>query len=64
MYGERLVDRLDFEELALKSFDTSLGPKLLPVGRKDKIKPSDIPTVSALSLYLRTRAHRLTQHPP
>ncbi|KAI0081610.1 hypothetical protein K474DRAFT_1613374 [Panus rudis PR-1116 ss-1] len=28
LYGERLVDRIDFEELALKSIDTSLGPKL------------------------------------
>ena len=27
-YGERLVDRLDFEELALKSLDPSLGPKI------------------------------------
>lgn len=45
LYGERLVDRLDFEELALKSFDTSLGPKILPVGRKDKIKPTDHPTI-------------------
>jgi hypothetical protein len=27
-YGERLVDRIDFEELALKSIDPSLGPKL------------------------------------
>ncbi|KAH9841924.1 mitochondrial K+-H+ exchange-related-domain-containing protein [Rhodofomes roseus] len=45
LYGERLVDRLDFEELALKSFDTSLGPKLLPTGRKDRIKPTDNPTI-------------------
>ncbi|KAF9816053.1 hypothetical protein IEO21_04228 [Rhodonia placenta] len=45
LYGERLVDRLDFEELALKSFDTSLGPKILPVGRTDKIKPKDHPTI-------------------
>ena len=27
-YGERLIDRLDFEELALKSLDPSLGPKI------------------------------------
>jgi hypothetical protein len=25
-YGEQLVDRMDFEELALKSIDPSLGP--------------------------------------
>jgi hypothetical protein len=27
-YGERLADRIDFEELALKSVDPSLGPSL------------------------------------
>ncbi|EGN98487.1 hypothetical protein SERLA73DRAFT_183524 [Serpula lacrymans var. lacrymans S7.3] len=27
-YGERLVDRIDFEELALKSVDPSLGPSI------------------------------------
>ncbi|KAH9980294.1 mitochondrial K+-H+ exchange-related-domain-containing protein [Lactifluus volemus] len=27
-YGERLVDRVDFEELALKGVDPSMGPKL------------------------------------
>ncbi|KAG8691074.1 hypothetical protein FRC11_006979 [Ceratobasidium sp. 423] len=27
-YGEKLVDRIDFEELALASIDTSLGPKI------------------------------------
>jgi len=26
--GERLVDRMDFEELALKSIDASLGPSI------------------------------------
>lgn len=58
------MDRLDFEELALKSFDTSLGPKLLPVGGKDQIKPSEIPTVSASDLCIKCLAHRLTQHSP
>jgi hypothetical protein len=27
-FGERLEDRIDFEELALRSIDPSLGPKL------------------------------------
>jgi hypothetical protein len=27
-YGERLADRIDFEELALKGVDPSLGPKI------------------------------------
>jgi len=27
-YGERLVDRVDFEELALKGVDPSMGPKI------------------------------------
>ncbi|KAI0769812.1 mitochondrial K+-H+ exchange-related-domain-containing protein [Fomes fomentarius] len=28
LYGERLIDRLEFEELALKSLDPSVGPRL------------------------------------
>ncbi|RPD77336.1 hypothetical protein L226DRAFT_532145 [Lentinus tigrinus ALCF2SS1-7] len=42
LYGERLVDRLDFEELALKSLDPSLGPKIsdiVPHGQKAKSTP-------------------------
>ncbi|KAL5635465.1 hypothetical protein ACGC1H_004304 [Rhizoctonia solani] len=31
-YGEKLVDRIDFEELALASIDTSLGPKISQLG--------------------------------
>ena len=27
-YGERLADRIDFEELALKGVDPSMGPKM------------------------------------
>ena len=27
-YGERLVDRIDFEELALKGIDPSIGPTI------------------------------------
>ncbi|CCM02485.1 uncharacterized protein FIBRA_04585 [Fibroporia radiculosa] len=45
LYGERLVDRLDFEELALKSFDTSLGPKLIPNRYTEKVRPKDHPTI-------------------
>ncbi|EED85930.1 predicted protein [Postia placenta Mad-698-R] len=44
LYGERFIDRLDFEELALKSFDTSLGPKLLPLGHTDKLDANGHPT--------------------
>jgi hypothetical protein len=29
--GERLVDRLDFEELALKSIDPSIGPSITSI---------------------------------
>ena len=32
--GERLVDRLDFEELALKSIDPSLGPSFTNISRR------------------------------
>ncbi|EED85843.1 predicted protein [Postia placenta Mad-698-R] len=45
LYGERFIDRIDFEELALKSFDTSLGPKLLPVGHTDKFDANGHPTI-------------------
>lgn len=40
-YGERVVDRIDFEELALKGVDPSIGPTVLhpdfsgKVGRKE-----------------------------
>ncbi|KAH9925363.1 mitochondrial K+-H+ exchange-related-domain-containing protein [Epithele typhae] len=39
LYGERLVDRLEFEELALKSVDPSIGPKLSDYvpHRKEKV---------------------------
>ncbi|KAI0693232.1 mitochondrial K+-H+ exchange-related-domain-containing protein [Cytidiella melzeri] len=46
VYGERLVDRIDFEELALKSLDPSLGPSLTRFGHsKSDIKPEDSPTI-------------------
>ncbi|KAM5538589.1 hypothetical protein V8D89_007618 [Ganoderma adspersum] len=47
LYGERLVDRLDFEELALKSLDPSLGPRfsdIVPRGQKPETAPT-IPLV-------------------
>ncbi|KAI5119200.1 hypothetical protein M0805_004455 [Coniferiporia weirii] len=38
-YGERAVDRIDFEELALKSMDPSLGPKIaLPGGHNQHLE--------------------------
>ncbi|KAI8978877.1 mitochondrial K+-H+ exchange-related-domain-containing protein [Trametes punicea] len=46
LYGERLVDRLDFEELALKSLDPSLGPRLSNiVSSKDKKTTLQIPLI-------------------
>ncbi|KAI0755380.1 mitochondrial K+-H+ exchange-related-domain-containing protein [Daedaleopsis nitida] len=47
LYGERLVDRLEFEELALKSLDPSLGPRLsdiVPHGSKEPLS-SIIPLI-------------------
>ncbi|KAA1469952.1 hypothetical protein DENSPDRAFT_653285 [Dentipellis sp. KUC8613] len=35
-YGERLVDRIDFEELALKGVDPSLGPRISEFRRSAK----------------------------
>ncbi|KAI0087061.1 mitochondrial K+-H+ exchange-related-domain-containing protein [Irpex rosettiformis] len=46
VYGERLVDRMDFEEMALKSLDPSLGPSLKRFGHsKADIKPDDNLTI-------------------
>ncbi|KAI0357350.1 hypothetical protein OH77DRAFT_1588272 [Trametes cingulata] len=49
LYGERLVDRLDFEELALKSLDPSLGPRLSNIvhasGKEKASAPVQIPLV-------------------
>jgi hypothetical protein len=36
--GERLVDRVEFEELALKSIDPSLGPKVIRGNAKSSIE--------------------------
>jgi hypothetical protein len=32
-FGEKLVDRMEFEELALKSIDPSLGPSITQLKR-------------------------------
>ena len=32
-YGEKLMDRIEFEELALKNVDPSLGPELMRGGK-------------------------------
>jgi len=50
VYGERLVDRMDFEELALKSVDPSLGPKLVNFGESDAETPSDSKPSSMIPL--------------
>ncbi|EMD40059.1 hypothetical protein CERSUDRAFT_112276 [Gelatoporia subvermispora B] len=44
LYGERLIDRLDFEELALKSVDPSLGPSLR-FSDAGKLRPADHPQI-------------------
>jgi len=70
-YGEKLIDRLDFEELALKSLDPSLGPKITQLGKLGSneeqpqipiiypthILSSPIPNLRAL-LDRRTPKHR------
>jgi len=49
VYGERLVDRIDFEELALKSVDPSLGPKLSKFGRSEtEVSEPGTPTISLI----------------
>lgn len=34
--GEKLVDRMEFEELALKSVDPSMGPSIVNLARSGK----------------------------
>ena len=63
-YGERLVDRIDFEELALKGVDPSLGPSILhpsrlsqrTVDEKEGSDPSRL-TVSSRILALALCVH-------
>ncbi|KAI0044417.1 hypothetical protein FA95DRAFT_1562282 [Auriscalpium vulgare] len=70
-YGERIVDRIDFEELALKGVDPSLGPRIShPKGpTEDEVKHALIPLVhptfmgsSALSYLERILAKRTPRH--
>ena len=47
--GERIIDRVDFEELALKSVDPELGPTILHPdfsGKKGKEKEKETPQLS------------------
>jgi len=45
-YGERVEDRIDFQELALKSMDPSLGPKIFNFGSPDvKFEEKDLPQI-------------------
>ncbi len=64
LYGERLVDRLDFEELALKSLDPSLAPKISNIvpGAQES-EPQSTPVVRTSSRLLERRANVLTQNP-
>ncbi|EIN13022.1 hypothetical protein PUNSTDRAFT_98047 [Punctularia strigosozonata HHB-11173 SS5] len=44
-YGERLIDKIDFEELALKSLDVSLAPKLSKFGNSEVQLEKDRPNI-------------------
>lgn len=48
VYGERLVDRIDFEELALKSLDTSLGPTIQSLLHAQTNQSVETPTIPLL----------------
>ncbi|QRW00669.1 potassium/hydrogen exchange-like protein [Ceratobasidium sp. AG-Ba] len=56
-YGEKLIDRIDFEELALASTDTSLGPKMSKLsaheseGKRLSEKQSETHSVSIPLIY-------------
>ncbi|KAH9480812.1 hypothetical protein JR316_0007413 [Psilocybe cubensis] len=72
--GEKMVDRLEFEELALKSFDPSMGPSITQLKRSpvlDKKKPTIIPLIyppsqltpsAALSELSAYTGHRMPRH--
>jgi len=48
-YGEHLMDRIEFEELALKSMDPSLGPQLTKLGKPEvEIEEKSIPSIPLL----------------
>lgn len=57
-YGERLVDRMDFEELALNGLDPSMGPKLSELTKSgDEEKPISIPLIHPKLLGTSPLAH-------
>ncbi|KZV70223.1 hypothetical protein PENSPDRAFT_607687 [Peniophora sp. CONT] len=59
-YGERLVDRIDFEELALTGLDVSMGPQLTgpnPTAQEEEEKKMRIPLVHPTFLGFSTYEH-------
>ncbi|KAF9553233.1 hypothetical protein CPC08DRAFT_713943 [Agrocybe pediades] len=73
-FGERLVDRLEFEELALKSIDPSLAPSITKLKRTPVLDEKDTSTIplifppsilsssTALSELTAYTAHRVPRH--
>lgn len=61
LYGERLIDRLEFEELALKSLDPSLGPRLANIVHPSGTEKVANTVVCAFHPLLKRRANPLTQ---
>ena len=55
---------MDFEELALKSVDTSLGPKIINLNRSEDKLPektvSGLPVVSTVPYFRDRLSNRLT----
>ncbi|CAL1712492.1 unnamed protein product [Somion occarium] len=45
LYGERIVDRIDFEELALKSINPSLAPRIFRQSEAKSSKEPVMPTI-------------------
>ncbi|KAF8962968.1 mitochondrial K+-H+ exchange-related-domain-containing protein [Flammula alnicola] len=73
--GEKLMDRMEFEELALKSIDPSLGPSIIQLKRSlvldEKNEPPKIPLIfppsqlspsTALSELRAYTGHRIPRH--
>ncbi|KIJ54413.1 hypothetical protein M422DRAFT_154133, partial [Sphaerobolus stellatus SS14] len=45
VYGARLIDRIDFEELSLKSLDPSFGPRIGQLWTEDPEKDASLVTI-------------------
>ena len=62
-YGERLVDRVEFEELALKGLDPSLGPAISRIGKSGEKVAQDLVALSCFNEAAFSLTHATTDTP-